>query len=154
MQVQSAEVIVLGWENTSFTNSLLNSDAKLLKFLKQEIDPERLGFNDSLIDDDSLSADGLRKVMVVPALPAGLDRMRLLEEHLRKLGLHGILTLKSILENLFRQTLPNKLQMGGGEILHLLQMIKSYQLFVTPRVTFLIPVKSDYATFYSSNRNH
>ena len=52
----------------------LNSDAKLLKFLKQEIDPERLGFNDSLIDDDSLSADGLMKVMVVPALPAGLDR--------------------------------------------------------------------------------
>jgi len=133
MQVQSAEVIVLGWENTYFTNSLLNSDAKLLKFLKQEIDPERLGFNDSLIDDDSLSADGLMKVMVVPALPAGLDRMRLLEEHLRKLGLHGILTLKSILENLFRQTLPNKLQMGGGEILHLLQMIKSYQLFRDPQ---------------------
>ena len=47
----------------------LNSDAKLLKFLKQEIDPERLGFNDSLIDDDSLSADGLMRVMVVPALP-------------------------------------------------------------------------------------
>ena len=37
--------------------------------------------------------------------------------------------------------------MGGGEILHLLQMIKSYQLFMILRVTFWIPVKSDYATF-------
>jgi len=133
MQVKSAQVIVLGWENTAFTNSLLNSDAKLLKFFKQEIDPERLGFHESSNNEDSLSADGLMKVMVVPALPVGLDRMKLLEEHLRKLGLHGILTLKSIFENLFRQALPDKLQAGGGEILHLLQMIKSYHLFRDPQ---------------------
>ena len=146
MQVQSAQVFVMGWENTSFSNSLLNSDAKLLKFLKQEINSEKLSLPDQHGNEYTVSTDDLMKVIVVPSLPVGLDRMKVLEEYLKQIGLQGILTLKSILENLFRQALPSKLQMGGGEILHLLQMIKSYQLFRDPQVDIFDSKKSNYET--------
>jgi hypothetical protein len=131
MQVHYAQVFVLGWENTSFSNSLLSSEPRLVKFLRQEVDASRMVWSKQ--EPDNAQNHPLR-VLVVPALPAGLDRMNAVEQHLRKQGVQGVLTLKSILENLFRQTLPSKLQFGGGHILHLLQMLKSYDLFRDPQV--------------------
>jgi len=131
MQVHSAQIFVLGWENTSFSNSLLSSEPRLVKFLRQEVDASRMGWSEQ--EPDKPQNHRLR-VIVVPALPAGVDRMNAVEQHFRKQGVQGVLTLKSILENLFRQTLPSKLQLGGGHILHLLQMLKSYDLFRDPQV--------------------
>ena len=131
MQVHSAQVFVLGWENTSFSNSLLSSEPRLVKFLRQEVDASRIGWSEQ--EPDNAQNHPLR-VLVVPALPVGLDRMNAVEQHLRKQGVQGVLTLKSIIENLFRQTLPSKLQLGGGHILQLLQMLKSYDLFRDPQV--------------------
>ena len=131
MQVHSAQVFVLGWENTSFSNSLLSSEPRLVKFLRQEVDASRIGCSEQ--EPDNAQNHPLR-VLVVPALPVGLDRMNAVEQHLRKQGVQGVLTLKSIIENLFRQTLPSKLQLGGGHILQLLQMLKSYDLFRDPQV--------------------
>jgi len=132
MQVHSAQVFVLGWENTSFSNSLLSSETRLVKFLRLEVDATRMGLSEKLPDN---AQNHPLRILVVPALPAGLDRMNAVEQHLRKQGIQGVLTLKSILENLFRQTLPSKLQLGGGHILHLLQMLKSYDLFRDPQVS-------------------
>ena len=131
MQVHSAQVFVLGWENTSFSNTLLSSEPRLVKFLRQEVDASRMVWSEN--EPDNAQNHPLR-VIVVPALPGGLDRMNTVEHHLRKQGVEGVMTLKSILENLFRQTLPSKLQLGGGHILHLLQMLKSYDLFRDPQV--------------------
>jgi len=121
----------LGWENTSFSNTLLYSEPRLVKFLRQEVDASRVMWSEHELDN--VQNHPLR-VIVVPALPAGLDKMNTVEHHLRKQGVEGVMTLKSILENLFRQTLPSKLQFGGGHILHLLQMLKSYDLFRDPQV--------------------
>jgi len=174
MQVHSAQIFVLGWENTSFSNSLLSSEPRLVKFLRQEVDASRMGlseqepdnpqnhpFSNSLLSSEPRLVKFLRqevdasrmglseqepdnrqnhplRVIVVPALPARPDRMNVVEQHFRKQGVRGVLTLKSILENLFRQTLPSKLQLGGGHILHLLQMLKSYDLFRDPQVDMFL----------------
>jgi len=135
MQVHSAQIFVLGWENTSFSNSLLSSEPRLVKFLRQEVDASRMGLSEQ--EPDNRQNHPLR-VIVVPALPARPDRMNVVEQHFRKQGVRGVLTLKSILENLFRQTLPSKLQLGGGHILHLLQMLKSYDLFRDPQVDMFL----------------
>jgi len=135
MQVHSAQIFVLGWENTSFSNSLLSSEPRLVKFLRQEVDASRMGLSEQ--EPDNPQNHPLR-VIVVPALPARPDRMNVVEQHFRKQGVRGVLTLKSILENLFRQTLPSKLQLGGGHILHLLQMLKSYDLFRDPQVDMFL----------------
>jgi len=135
MQVHSAQIFVLGWENTSFSNSLLSSEPRLVKFLRQEVDASRMGLSEQ---EPVNPQNHPLRVIVVPALPARPDRMNVVEQHFRKQGVRGVLTLKSILENLFRQTLPSKLQLGGGHILHLLQMLKSYDLFRDPQVDMFL----------------
>lgn len=135
MQVHSAQIFVLGWENTSFSNSLLSSEPRLVKFLRQEVDASRMGLSEQ---EPVNQQNHPLRVIVVPALPARPDRMNVVEQHFRKQGVRGVLTLKSILENLFRQTLPSKLQLGGGHILHLLQMLKSYDLFRDPQVDMFL----------------
>jgi len=135
MQVHSAQIFVLGWEHTSFSNSLLSSEPRLVKFLRQEVDASRMGLSEQ---EPVNPQNHPLRVIVVPALPARPDRMNVVEQHFRKQGVRGVLTLKSILENLFRQTLPSKLQLGGGHILHLLQMLKSYDLFRDPQVDMFL----------------
>ena len=78
------------------------------KFLKIEVDGARIEecFSSNPNGKAGESAEYL-KILVVPALPQGMDRLQKLVEHFKVSGLDGVLTLGSIFENLLRLSKPS-----------------------------------------------
>ena len=68
--IRSALVSLLGWESTSFSNSLLASDARIFKYFKQETKDDLVA--ESLKPGPELTGAGFGeflRLLVVPALP-------------------------------------------------------------------------------------
>ena len=132
--VRSALVSRLGWENSSFSNSILNSDAKLMKFFKQEVTQERisLGYNPGPELPESWMGSYLC-LLVVPALPRNEVKLKDLFVLFREMGVGGVLSLSSILENLLRQSMPT-LKYSNNGVLQILKLLKVYQLAREPQL--------------------
>lgn len=133
-KIRSALVGLLGWENTSFSNSLLTSDARILKYFKQETKDERVA--ESLEVGPDLSGAGFGeslRLLVVPALPRSEGKLRETFSFLRGLGVDGVLTMRSMLENLLRQSLPSK-PYRGKSIFQILCLMKAYDLVREPQL--------------------
>jgi len=133
-KVKSAMVSRLSWESTSFSISILNSDSRILKFIKQEASPERfsIGFNPAPGLAESRMGDYLR-LLVVPALPGNQEKVNEVFTFLRECGVDGVLTLSSMLENLLRQT-NSSFDYKGKGVFHLLKLLKVYQLAREPQL--------------------
>ena len=132
--VHSALVSRLGWENSSFSNSILNSDAKLMKFFKQEVTQERisLGYNPGPELPESWMGSYLC-LLVVPALPRNEVKLKDLFVLFREMGVGGVLCLSSMLENLLRQSMPT-LKYSNNGVFQMLKLLKVYQLAREPQL--------------------
>ena len=132
--VRSALVSRLGWENSSFSNSILNSDAKLMKFFKQEVTHERisLGYNPGPELPESWMGSYLC-LLVVPALPRNEVKLKDLFVLFREMGVGGVLSLSSMLENLLRQSMPT-LKYSNNGVFQMLKLLKVYQLAREPQL--------------------
>lgn len=132
--VRSALVSRLGWENSSFSNSILNSDAKLMKFFKQEVTQERisLGYNPGPELPESWMGSYLC-LLVVPALPRNEVKLKDLFVLFREMGVGGVLSLSSMLENLLRQSMPT-LKYSNNGVFQMLKLLKVYQLASEPQL--------------------
>ena len=135
---RAALVSRLGWENTAFTHSMLDSDARLNRFYKQEAYKERvsIGYNPAPDLAEGRMGSYLR-LLVIPAVPRSEIKMEELFHHFREIGVDGILTLSSMLENLLRQSLKTQNYAGNG-IFQLLRLLKVYQLAREPQLDFFI----------------
>ena len=133
-KIRSAQVATLGWGNSSFSVASLSNDAQLQKFFKIEVDGARIEecFSSNPEWQAGESAESL-KILVVPALPQGMDKLQKLVEHFKSYGLDGVLTLGSILENLLRLSKPS-LQYDGHEVLQTLRLVKAYGLSKDPQL--------------------
>jgi hypothetical protein len=132
--VRSALVSLLGWSNSCFTNACLTSDARLLKFLKGEASAEQLNlnFNPSPALAESGMGDFLR-ILVIPHFPRNEQKAKLVTESLVSAGVDGVLTLRSIFENLLRQASPAKTFINQ-DIFHILKLLKAYDLVKEPQL--------------------
>lgn len=132
--VRSALVSRLGWENSSFSNSILNSDAKLMKFFKQEVTQERIsmGYNPGPELPESWMGSYLC-LLVVPALPRNEVKLKDLFVLFREMGVGGVLSLSSMLENLLRQSMPT-LKYSNNGVFQMLKLLKVYQLASEPQL--------------------
>jgi hypothetical protein len=133
-KIHAARVATLGWENSSFSAASLTSDVQLMKFFKQEMDPNRIHgcFATDQACRDAGITDSL-KILVVPALPKGFDRLQKLNQRFEELEVDGVLTLRSILENLLRQSQPS-LTYDGHEVMQTLRLVKAYGLSKDPQL--------------------
>ena len=132
--IRSALVSLLGWESTSFSNSLLASDARIFKYFKQETKDDRVA--ESLKPGPELTGAGFGeflRLLVVPALPRSEGKLRETFSLLKGLGVDGVLTIRSMLENLLRQTLPSK-SYHGKSIFQILRLMKAYDLVKEPQL--------------------
>ncbi len=132
--VRSSLVSLLGWENTSFTNAQLHSDSQILKYFKSEANAERLntGFN----PPPSLVESGMGtflKLLVVPTLPKSEYKLKQTFNLLQGLGVDGILTLRSIIENLLKQVMPSD-SFLNHQVFQLLKLLKAYDLVREPQL--------------------
>jgi hypothetical protein len=133
-KIRSGLVALLGWGNTSFSNSLLTSDTRLLKHFKQETKDNRVA--DSFEAGPELTGSGfgnLLRLLVVPALPRSEGKLGETFSYLRGLGVDGVFTLRSLLENLLRQSFPSNLY-HGNSIFQILQLMKAYELIREPQL--------------------
>ena len=133
-RVHSARVATLGWWNSNFSPAYLTSEVQLVKFFKQELDENRIHacFTMDTPGEDSGISDSL-KIIVVPALPKDTDRLKKVYQQLENSKIQGVLTMRSILENLLRQTQP-LLNYEGHEVLQTLRLVKTYGLSKDPQL--------------------
>ena len=129
-RIRSAYVCLLGWEDSFFSNELLTSDAKLVKFLRKEVDPQRIELSRSQMPNP---AKEMLLILVVPALPKSESRSLEIYDSLRKSGVRGVLTLSSILENLLRKSSGN-IDTNGSPVYHLLKILRAYGLATEPQL--------------------
>lgn len=133
-KIHSARVATLGWANSSFSLASLSSDVRLMKFFKQELEINRI--NDSFSVDNRWQDSGITdslKVLVVPALPTGEDRINKLNQLFESLQVSGVLTMRSILENLLRQSQASG-NYEGHQVLQILRLVKAYGLSRDPQL--------------------
>ena len=133
-KIRSAKVATLGWENSNFSPACLSSDVQLGKFFKQEMDTVRIKDCFSMDSgwQDAGMSDAL-KILIVPALPKGIDRLQKLTQKFEQLEIEGVLTLRSILENLLGQSQASLSYEGHG-VLQTLRLIKAYGLSKDPQL--------------------
>lgn len=133
-KIRSGLVTLLGWGNSDFANGMLNNDSSLVKFFKKEVKESRLnaGFNSS----PELAQSGmgsLKRLLIVPALPRNETKAGDVFSMLKEIGVDGVLTLRSLLENLLKQTEPGKLY-HGKPIFQILKLLKVYELAKEPQL--------------------
>ena len=133
-RIRSAYVCLLGWEDSFFSNELLTSDAKLVKFLRKEVDPQRIELSRSQMPNP---AKEKLLILVVPALPKSESRSLEIYDSLRKSGVRGVLTLSSILENLLRKS-PGNIDTNGSPVYHLLKILRAYGLATEPQLDIFV----------------
>ncbi len=133
-RVHAALVGILGWTNTPFSIADMSSDSRQVKYFKQQIDQDRMSacFNPGPELAESGMGSFLR-LLVVPALPANAEKMASVLSYLQSLGVDGVLTLRSILENLFRQTLRNNGPEARG-VFQILRLVKAYGMARDPQM--------------------
>ena len=133
-RIRSGLVGLLGWGNTAFENSLLASDARMLRHYKQETKDGRLDESFQAGPDMTGGAFGdFLRLLVVPALPRSEGKLGETFSHFKELGIDGVFTLRSLLENLLRRSLPSK-PCQGKSIFQFLQLMKAYDLIREPQL--------------------
>ena len=73
------------------------------------------------------------RLLVVPALPRTEGKLKETFSFLKGLGVDGVLTMRSMLENLLRQSLPSK-SYRGKSIFQILSLMKAYDLVKEPQL--------------------
>ena len=133
-KIRTGIVGILGWTNSSFSPAVMSNDTRQVKFLKQQLPKDKVDdcFNLGFPIWDG-GKNSFLKLLVVPSLPANNDKMKEALEYVSSVGVEGVLTLRSILENLFRQTSPN-LGKDLRSVFQIFGLIKAYGLAKDPQM--------------------
>ena len=133
-KIRSGLVSLLGWGNSGFTNGMLNNDSMLIKYFKKELKDNRLGLNFSPGPELAESGMGpFMRLLIVPALPRNEAKITEVFSILQKNSVDGVLTIRSMLENLLRQSDPGKFS-PGKPFLQVLKLLKAYELAKEPQL--------------------
>jgi len=134
IKIRSALVSSIGWGNSEFVNGMLDNDGLLVKFFKKEVKENRIqsAFNPG----PELAESGMgafSRLLIVPALPRNEAKLSDVLTMLQGIGVDGVLTLRSMLENLLRQSEPGK-SYPGKPFFQVLKLLKAYELTKEPQL--------------------
>ena len=134
IKIRSALVSSIGWGNSEFVNGMLDNDGLLVKFFKKEVKENRIqpGFNPG----PELAESGMgsfSRLLIVPALPRNEAKLSEVLSMLQGIGVDGVFTLRSMLENLLRQSEPSK-SYPGKPFFQVLKLLKAYELTKEPQL--------------------
>lgn len=134
IQIRAALVSLIGWGNTDFTIGMLNNDGLLVKFFKKEVRDDRI--QSGFAPGPELAESGMGsflRLLVVPALPRNETKAGEVFTILQDIGVDGVLTLRSMIENLLKQTEPSKVY-TGKPFFQVLKLLKAYELAKEPQL--------------------
>ncbi len=125
-QVSRAIVAVKGWHTEIFAPGLLAHQPKIFRFVeKRAIDEaQRL-----------VGGDGLVKLLVVPGLPRDSKTRQRSIELLRSKGVDGVISFRSILQELIASVATNR-NYQKSDLLQVLRLLKNYGLLKEPQMEF------------------
>ena len=125
-QVSRAIVAVKGWHTEIFAPGLLAHQPKIFRFVeKRAIDEaQRL-----------VGSEGLVKLLVVPGLPRDSKTRQRSIELLRSKGVDGVISFRSILQELIASVATNR-NYQKSDLLQTLRLLKNYGLLKEPQMEF------------------
>jgi hypothetical protein len=124
-QIPRAIVSVRGWHTEPFAPSVLTSAPDIFRF----IEPQALQAAEKLLGKEGR----IFKLLVVPTLPATKATRERSVELLKSKGVDGVLSFRSILEDLIRGVETNR-NYQKSDLLQILRLLKNYGLIKEPQL--------------------
>jgi len=126
-------VAVEGWEGSRFTPAMLKSSAKVFRFLEKEVLGKSGGPFANPAENAGAEAEEVRRLLVLPGLPASDPHRSESIELLRGRGVDAVITFSTILEGLVRQVDVNR-SYAKSDMLQLLRVLKLYDMIRDPQM--------------------
>lgn len=117
-KVSRAIVAVKGWHTEVFAPSVLAHQPKIFRFVEKRAVDEAQGL---------VGSDGLVKLLVVPGLPRDAKLRQRSIELLRSKGVDGVISFRSILQELIAGVHTNR-NYQKSDLLQILRLLKNYDL--------------------------
>jgi len=125
-QVSRAIVAVKGWHTEIFAPSVLAHQPTIFRFVEKRAveEAQRL-----------VGGEGLVKLLVVPGLPRDNRTRQRSIELLRSKGVDGVISFRSILQQLIASVATNR-NYQKSDLLQTLRLLKNYGLLKEPQMEF------------------
>ena len=125
-QVSRAIVAVKGWHTEIFAPGVLAHQPKIFRFVEKRAveEAQRL-----------VGGEGLVKILVVPGLPRDTKTRQRSVELLRSKGVDGVISFRSILQELIASVATNR-NYQKSDLLQVLRLLKNYGLLREPQMEF------------------
>jgi hypothetical protein len=125
-QVSRAIVAVKGWHTEIFAPGVLAHQPKIFRFVEKRAveEAQRL-----------VGSEGLVKLLVVPGLPRDNKMRQRSIEVLRSKGIDGVISFRSILQELIASVATNR-NYQKSDLLQTLRLLKNYELLKEPQMEF------------------
>ena len=125
-QVSRAIVAVKGWHTEIFAPGVLAHQPKIFRFVEKRAieEAQRL-----------VGGEGLVKILVVPGLPREAKTRQRSIELLRSKGVDGVISFRSILQELIASVATNR-NYQKSDLLQVLRLLKNYGLLKEPQMEF------------------
>ena len=125
-QVSRAIVAVKGWHTEIFAPGVLAHQPKIFRFVEKRAveEAQRL-----------VGGEGLVKILVVPGLPRDTKTRQRSIELLRSKGVDGVISFRSILQELIASVATNR-NYQKSDLLQTLRLLKNYGLLREPQMEF------------------
>ncbi|HUK82298.1 MAG TPA: hypothetical protein VLZ12_06660 [Verrucomicrobiae bacterium] len=131
-QVSRAIVAVKGWHTEVFAPGVLAHQPKIFGFVGKDAVEEAK----RLVGDDALV-----KILIVPGLPRNAKLRQQSIEVLRAKGVDGVISFRSILQELIASVHTNR-NYQKSDLLQVLRLLKNYDLLKEPQLEFKLKPKS------------
>ena len=125
-QVSSALVAIKGWHTEVFAPGVLAHQPKIFRFVEKRAveEAQRL-----------VGGTGLVKILIVPGLPRDAKMRQRSIEVLRSKGVDGVISFRSILQELIASVATNR-NYQKSDLLQILRLLKNYHLLLEPQMEF------------------
>lgn len=135
-RIHRAIIVVKAWHSSRFTPAMLKSSSRAFDFLKKDVlsQAEALFSYEGEAFETGAPDDGaFTRILVLPGLPTSDPQRSESIELLKEIGVDGIITFSTILENLFRNVEVNH-SYQKSDLLQLMRILKIYDMVREPQM--------------------
>lgn len=131
-RVARAIVAIKGWHTETFAPGVLAHQPKIFRFVEKRAveEAQRL-----------VGSEGLVKILVVPGLPREAKTRQKSIELLRAKGVDGVISFRSILQELIAGVHTNR-NYQKSDLLQILRLLKNYDLLKEPQMELRLKPRS------------
>ena len=131
-RIARAIVAVKGWHTEVFAPSVLAHQPKIFRFVEKQAveEAQRL-----------VGEAGLVKILIVPGLPRDAKTREKSIELLRAKGVDGVISFRSILQELIATVHTNR-NYQKSDLLQILRLLKNYELLKEPQMELKLRARS------------